>query len=264
MKSTDLVWSPKAPPMRDPPNFARPKECMEEVRRIEGSTRANMHRSGGILSHAFHLRWFCDPDFPQPNLSNMSRWLLKDHDIDLGPADLRMRIWPFDTFSPFGNKVRDWIEPFAPSTAYELSRAARFLLDKEPTLMDDTELADAKRTVIDPIVEACPYGTSVRDVFPKLAHLGVPQSGGAGGPKRGPPDDATLLDALARSQDGMVEGMFIPRRNRRPNRKVEQRWAAWYQEYCVNHDLDRDEAFRQIMELAMRHLPLEVMEPDAA
>jgi hypothetical protein len=186
----------------------------------------------------------------------MSRWLMKHHQIDLGPQDLRVRIMPYDTFAPFGKDAYDWISQFPTSTAYEIARAVRFMVPKDPVLMSDEELENSRKDFVEPTMETCPYGTSVREVFSKLQEAGLLKDGNGrkhGGPHRGKPDIG-LLGALALSEDGLVDGMFIPRRNVRRNKSTERRWARWFNAFCEKNDLDRDEAFRRIMELAIRQL----------
>jgi len=258
MDSPELIWTDaKPPPMRNPPDFRDQASVMEEVRRLEDSNRMNTLRSGGILSHGWHNKWFVTPDFPQRNLANMSRWLLKDYSIDLSPQDLRVRIMPYDTFAPYGEEVLDWIEAFAPSTSYELARAVRLMLPKDPLLMELDEIHETMRDYVSRVKEACPYGTGVREVFPKLQESGLLPDGLRRGGKSKPHyDELNVLDLIGVSETGVIEGMFIPRRHKRRRAGTEQRWAKWFAEFCEANDIDRDEAFRRIMELAMKELPV--------
>lgn len=63
---------------------------------------------------------------------------------------------------------------------------------------------------------------------------------------------------LKLSDSGLIDGLFIPRRHKRRNNKVEQQWARWFNEYCEANDIDRDEAFRRIMETAMASMPVPI------
>ena len=253
MKRTDMAWTDKLPPALEncSPDWENKTSVVLELKQTEQTARVNIKRSSFLASNIWHRRWFVSVDYQDLTLTNMSRWLMMEHTIDLSPNDLRMRIMPYDTFSPFGEKVMHWLSPFSPSTQYELSRCARLAFDKEALLMNEEELETTHSMIISPMIEAIPFGTPIREVLPKLVEADIIASRYlSGGKTRGPRNNSGLLSELSDAEDGMVDGMFIMRRNKK-NPATETKWRDWCKAYCIENDAGRDEAFTQIMQWAM-------------